>query len=274
MKPDFTQRQEIEKAFDVLFLYDLPVKSAWESYQELVSHANREPSESDRLWPLDVSDLVSVHLAEGDDRPALSCRLVVGRMYSLTAAQRDVIRDMFNAQLARLVEVLAVDTFDETAANGAKIVRSVVIKTVEHIDPKRRKGSYTKFTISKWGEFCSRCVVRQMERDQEQAIRQVADKVEALYDAFDKEQGRKTYRGQRRSREVAMFVLAGWESGKVVEDEAKKEVMKQELARLQLGFLIKFFKEPGLGLGGNGNGVKGFRPTLDSMMKELEESLS
>jgi hypothetical protein len=122
------------------------------------SEFRAKPSEADLRWPVEQPTVVAEHITLGNDRPVLSCKLQVGRAYSLTPGQRDVVRDWFNMTPAPLIEVLEVALYP-----GTQYIQRVTLKSCEHVDPRRRRVM-TKFAIDKWGEFCSQAKQRDTER--------------------------------------------------------------------------------------------------------------
>lgn len=139
---------KIQAALDTLAEYKLPCQGVSDAFARMLEEARVQPSEADQRWPLTQPEYVGEHLALGDDRPTLSCRLVAGRSYSLSPGQRDYIRDRFNMTPARLVKVIEVAVFP-----GTQLIRLVRLVSEEHVDPRRRR-MMTKFTIDRWGEFC------------------------------------------------------------------------------------------------------------------------
>lgn len=144
--------------------YGAPTDHVGDWVAAQVAKARSGPSEADLRWPVEPQDTVTDHLAvdpTSDARPPLSCRLVVGRQYSLTPAQRDVIRDWFDMTPAPTVKVVAVSMYA-----GTQAVKHVHIVSCEHVDPRRR-AMLTQFSITSWGEFCDKVRQREIERMEE-----------------------------------------------------------------------------------------------------------
>ena len=147
-----------------LEFYGAPTQAASEWVEARVERARQGPSEADLRWLVEPADTVTDHLAvdaANDARPALSCKLVVGRQYSLTPAQRDVVRDWYDMTPAPTVKVASIALHE-----GTQAVKSVLVVSCEHVDP-RRKAMLTQFSITKWGTFCDKVRQREHERAEE-----------------------------------------------------------------------------------------------------------
>lgn len=151
--------------------YSVPTEHASEWLERQLDKARQGPSEADLRWLVEPADTVTDHLAVNatvDARPALSCKLVVGRQYSLTPSQRDVVRDWYDMTPAPTVMVASIALHE-----GTQAVKSVLVVSCEHVDP-RRKAMLTQFSITKWGTFCDKVRQREHERAEE-AVQAVED---------------------------------------------------------------------------------------------------
>lgn len=165
-----TDRPRAESALRVLDSLGAPTSDLWKWLAYEVERAESgEPTEADRCWPLVPAEDITEHLrdtgvgeAGAIRRPLLSCAITVGRAYELSPAQRDVLRSRFSFTPTKTVEVLEIEVFPQ----DPKIVRKVVLRSGEHIDPRRR-AILQQVTITAWGEFMSQCAARTMERAQE-----------------------------------------------------------------------------------------------------------
>jgi hypothetical protein len=149
-----------------------PVRLCEEWLAETVEEMKSMPSEADLRWPRVSPVVIAEHVTLGDDRPMLNCGLAVGRAYSLTPGQRDVIREWFNVTPAPLIEVVNVTMFDD----GVHI-RSVRLKSVEHVDPRRRR-MLVQFCINSWGEFMS--LAKQYDDDRQAVLDNVIPEDEVV----------------------------------------------------------------------------------------------
>ena len=217
--------------------------------------AEREPNEFDAAWPLTETVGITDHLASGnrevvsygkaavirltaDDepRPPLSCALVKGRAYSLTPAQRDVVRKWYNMTPAPLVEVIDLAMFP-----GTKMIRQVVIRNEEHIDLGRRKHVLHKFTINEWGRFMHAAKERETEIQLEKELNALRGRVtELLKKAKDAGvEHRQTSNGMIAQRLHAEIIA------KKLDDPQQ---IREELREICLSFnehgLAKLVKEP------------------------------
>lgn len=150
--------QAIMLSLDTLAHYGLPVGNALARYAEIKEDAQRQPDADDLKWSLEQATIVAEHITLGNDRPTLDCHMVVGRAYSLTPGQRDYIRDHHNMTPAPLVEVIECAVYI-----GSQYIRRVTLRSVEHIDPRRRKV-INKFTIDRWGHFMSEALANDKAR--------------------------------------------------------------------------------------------------------------
>jgi hypothetical protein len=156
--------KQIRTALETLARYKLPCQGVADAFERMLEEARVKPSEADQRWPLTPPEYVGEHLALGDDRPTLSCRLVAGRSYSLSPGQRDYVRDRFNMTPAKLVKVIEVAVFP-----GTQLIRMVRLVSEEHVDPRRRR-MMTKFTIDRWGEFCDQAKANDDARRESTAV--------------------------------------------------------------------------------------------------------
>jgi hypothetical protein len=167
-------QREIEAAYEVLRTYKIPHTTSYAAFQDMLDAVQRKPDADDFKWPWVASVPISEHVDQGDDRPVLSAQVEIGRAYSLSPAQRDVIRQWFNMTPAPLVEVIDLALFPES-----QIIRHIVLRSVEHIDPRRRRVM-NKFTIDRWGRFMSAVAARQAEIQQQRELDRYISRVAKL----------------------------------------------------------------------------------------------
>ena len=166
----------IRQAFEVLRTHKIPHTTSLEAFEDMLDSLRRKPDADDERWPLvEVVD-VTTHLTDEDERPVFSAALMIGRAYSLSPAQRDVVRKWFNMTPAPLVEVIDLKLFD-----GTKFVQHVVLRSCEHIDP-RRKRVMNKFTIDRWGKFMSQVQARETEIAAERELERYTGRIVTLMD--------------------------------------------------------------------------------------------
>lgn len=142
---------------------------------------------SDLAWPLIPTCSLEEHLNGGFPlsakvagildakqgvsvvRPTLSCAIEAGRIYALSAAQRAVIKELFNMIAGMEVEVKMLATFPGMPT----IVREVVLR----IDPL---NSARKVTIERWGDFCSMVKSREVDAEQQRQVDVLAGRISKL----------------------------------------------------------------------------------------------
>lgn len=176
------------------------VKAAWRDLEaRRATVETGQPSADDLLWPIipalpvsqhlkapkktekSLSGAVLQHSTRDEDRPVFSCAIVQGRAYSLTAPQRDVMRDRFNFTSAKWVEVMELAVYP-----GTNVPCKVVLKSCEHIDTRRgAQTTLQQITITKWGEFMSACRKREVERMQQAEVDKRKAQVERLFKRAD-----------------------------------------------------------------------------------------
>ena len=256
---------EINNAFLVLQAYDIPCSHAFQAWRGMVEQAGRQPDEHDLAWPWEGGVSITSHLSEGskvirsssgavvkvgpmEERPVLSTQIEVGRAYSLTPAQRDVVRSWFNMTPAKLVEVLDIAFFPVSVANRSETVQSliprhimhVVLRSVEHVE-ERRKHVINKFTIAPWGRFMHEVQVREAEILQAQELAKFTQRVEHLL-VKAKKQG--VEHRQRTAGTVAYQLHSEVEVRKLTTPEEVRELLRCILVSLGEHGLAKLVKEP------------------------------
>lgn len=159
------QLASVEEALNLLDRVQLPTRIVREALRDRLDDIRRQPTDDDKRWPLEPPLHIAEHVSLGDDRPELSCRLVVGRAYSLTPGQRDVIRERWGMTPAPLIEVVEVALFSES-----KYVKRVVLRNCEHVDLSRRRHVVTKLTIDSWGQFMSAAKQKDQEREEAREV--------------------------------------------------------------------------------------------------------
>jgi hypothetical protein len=226
---------EITAAFATLSKYRIPHASAYKEYQDMLESLARTPSEDDMRWPLvEVTDLTD-HLTDEQERPVLSAAIVIGRAYSLSPAQRDVVRKWFNMTPAPLVEVLDLKLFE-----GTKFVQHVVLRSMEHIDP-RRKRVMNKFTIDRWGKFMSQVQEREAEIQQQRELDTFTARVQRL---FDKAKDEGVLHKQRTPGYLANRLHTEVMIRKLIEPKDVRELFRSILLSVHEHELAKLVREP------------------------------
>lgn len=140
---------KLNAAIVLLGAWNLPTKTVVEALGARLDEQRKQPTDEDRKWQHTPPEVIGEHLSLGDNRPTLSCALMVGRAYALTPGQRDYIRDHYNMTPARLVKITEVALYP-----GTSCIRRVTLISEEHVDPRRRKMT-VKLAIDNWGQFCT-----------------------------------------------------------------------------------------------------------------------
>lgn len=157
----------------------------------------RGVTDADRAWPLReacsmdehlngkkelsqrASDALGVATVERKrERPFLSCAIVAGRAYRLTAEQRQVILEWYNMTCSPEVMVEMLATFE----GEPTVVRECVIRSEQHVDPQNLRvlNGPRKVTIDRWGDFCSAVANRKVENDQRREVDAMVARVARL----------------------------------------------------------------------------------------------
>jgi hypothetical protein len=255
-----TDRPRAESALRVLDSLGAPTSDLWKWLAYEVERAESgSPSPSDLSWPLIQPDGILDHLertvraGNGEStRPVLSCAITVGRAYELSPAQRDVLRSRFGFTPTKTVEVVEIETFK----GHPGVVRKVVLKSGEHIDPRRR-AILQQVTITAWGEFMSQCTARATEREQEaeyqKRLTQVTD---LLYRAdFEKQPNglwkarpddKKIKHKERGPGAVATILAAQVELKKLTDPREIREELRAILISRGEDTLAALVKEPSI----------------------------
>jgi hypothetical protein len=255
-----TDRPRAESALRTLDSLGAPTSDLWKwlAYETEKAESG-SPTDADLCWPLVPAEDITEHLrndgvgeAGESRRPIFSCAIAVGRAYELSPAQRDVLRSRFAFTPTKTVEVVEVETFKD----HPRIVRKVVLKSGEHIDPRRR-AILQQVTITSWGEFMSQCAARAIEREQEaeyqKRLTQVTD---LLYRAdFEKQPNglwkarpddKKIKHKERGPGAVATILAAQVELKKLTDPREIREELRTILISRGEDSLAALVKEPSL----------------------------
>lgn len=229
-------REQIETAFEILKRYEIPHSVSREAFEAMVETASRTPDDDDMRWPLVEVEGIADHLTENDEeRPLLSTQLATGRAYALSPAQRDVVRKWFNMTPAPLVEVIDLALFPET-----KFVRHVVLRSMEHIDPRRRRVM-NKFTIDRWGKFMSAVAEREAELAEQRELDSYTSRVETL---FQRAKDEKVQHKQRTAGYLANRLHTEVRNRKLEDPKEVRELFRSILLSVHEHELAKLVREP------------------------------
>jgi len=230
-------RPEIDAAFEILRVHKIPFTQTYKEFEAMLNAARREPTEDDRRWPLTEPTGIQVHLIEEggpEERPLFGTGLAIGRAYALSSAQRNVIREWFNMTPAPLVEVIDLATFD------GKVVKHVVLRSMEHIDPRRRKVM-NKFTLDQWGKFMSAVVAEEARIKSQKELERYIGRIVRLLEAA-KAEG--VQHNQRTPRPLAVKLHTEVETRKLTEPQEIRDLLRSILISEHEHELAKLVKEP------------------------------
>lgn len=171
----------IVRALRDLERYGFDVKPLWRE------HAQREsardggvPSKDDTRWPRVAGEGIDEHLNRGqgaadNTRPVFSCAIVKGRMYTLTSAQRAILREWFNMIPSPEVEIVDIVMWGDTP-----YFREVIIKTTQ----LKMRGTIINgprcVTLDRFGAFMTACATREGEMATQAEIDRLTKRVEKL----------------------------------------------------------------------------------------------
>lgn len=252
----FMNVERIETMVRELGAHGAPVAElrAWLAASQRTAEC-RKVTEVDRAWPLVESCSIAEHMANGS-RPVLSCALSDGRAYSLSEAQRSVIREEWNMTCSPEVSVVMLATFP----GDPKIVREVVLRSEQHVDPQnvRLLNGPRKITIDKWGEFCSKVAAREVERREQGEVDRLASRVAKLLRraaGYVMEEGKEVYRKEKivkhnlRSTGIAFewhakVQQAEVEAGEKLAPDAVRDLLRELLVSRGEHGLVELVKEP------------------------------
>jgi hypothetical protein len=152
----------IEDAIGLLKSHGFNMRGTQEQYDDWRYICQRQPTADDLKYKLTPAATASEHLVGHgtDERPPLSTRLVVGRAYSLTPGQRDVLRERYGLTPTRTIIVTGYNTFEPVHPG---VIRWVTIKSNMHVDDTR-KHILISATIGDFGHFMATAEQRDRDR--------------------------------------------------------------------------------------------------------------
>lgn len=143
--------EHIEQALRTLEAYEYDTKSVWAEHNAWLQTLDaREPDAEDFAWATQNAAPSSIleHAGDGKFEQLTAGNCFVGRQFTLSSGQRDLLRERHGLTPTREVEITNVTTFKDT-----NIIWSFSLKSTEHIDPRRRKHVLVETTIAPAAHF-------------------------------------------------------------------------------------------------------------------------
>lgn len=129
--------EQVETCLKALTSYGYDTTALWKEHNEwLASLDDRKCTDEDRKWAtqLPVPSSMEDHFAGGEAEVLTAARCHVGRQYSLSPGQRDVLRERYGLTPTMTVVAENVQMYKDT-----DVIFALTIRSTEHIDPKRRR---------------------------------------------------------------------------------------------------------------------------------------
>lgn len=237
---------------------DVAPLRAWVREQQ-ASREGAVPTRDDTGWPLVTPESIEEHLGvaprsgrteelvdSGESplagrRPVLSCALAKGRMYTLSAAQRAVLREWFNMIPSPEVEVVEVAEYAPLAEPAGRYAREVTLRTTPHVSHGTVLNGPRVVTITRWGAFMSACAAHEREAEQSRAVARFTARIVRL---LKRAKAEKVAHDVRTPGTLSYAWHAAVESKGLTEPEAVRDELRDLLlARGEHG-LAKLVKEP------------------------------
>lgn len=127
---------QIETALKLLTSQGYDTHAIWEDHNAwLLTLDTRECTDDDRRWATQnpMPSTIEEHFVDGEPELLTAARCHVGRQYTLSPGQRDVLRERYGLTPTMTVKATNVELF-----SAEDVIWSVTLKSTEHVDPKRR----------------------------------------------------------------------------------------------------------------------------------------
>lgn len=128
--------EQIETALKVLSSQGYDTSSLWAEHNAWLETLDaRECTDLDRQWATQLPEPTAIedHFVDGQPELLTPARCHVGRQYTLSPGQRDVLRERYGLTPTMTVIATNVELFPTD-----DVIWSLALKSTEHIDPKRR----------------------------------------------------------------------------------------------------------------------------------------
>lgn len=163
--------ESIERALHVLTSHGYATAALWAEHNHWLETVDLGPiTEDDRHWATQLPEPSSIeqHVANGTFEVLSAARCHVGRHYTLSPGQREVIREI--AEMTPTKEVIVTNV---TLFPDEDVIRSFTIRSTEHIDPRRRHVAREVVITPAWKFFAS-AATKDKEREERNAAAEAA----------------------------------------------------------------------------------------------------
>jgi hypothetical protein len=159
---------QVETALKTLAAYGYNVTSVWAEHNAwLASLDVRAVTDHDRTWATQLPEPANVadHMAGGTFEVLTAARAHVGRQYTLSPGQREVLRDAYGLTPTETITLIDVELFP-----SEDVIWSLTLKSNEHIDPKR-KHVLREVVLQPAAAFFESAALKDKAREEDRAER-------------------------------------------------------------------------------------------------------
>jgi hypothetical protein len=161
--------EQIEQALKTLRAHGYAVDPLWAEHNAWLASIDSQPcTDFDRTWARQLPEpsTTEEHFAGGVEEVLTSARCHVGRKYTLSPGQRDVLRERYG--LTPTVTVVATNV---ELYSTEDVIYSLTLKSVEHVDERRRRHVLNEVVLCPASAFFHDAAVLDKAREEEAAER-------------------------------------------------------------------------------------------------------